>query len=85
MKVSNSWCGALPFSSLLDTHLQKGSVCCICNRVSRHSVDSVFGVTVGSVDSVGMSADGGFDELQLLVLKAGPSEFVAVSMWMVDV
>ena len=84
MKVLNLWCGALPFSSLLDMHLQKGSVHCICNRVSRHSADSVFGVTVGSVDSWGVSAGAGMvvlsGELWLLVLKAGPSVLVAVSM-----
>ena len=85
MKVSNSWCGALPFSSLLDTRLQKGSVRCICNRVSSRSEDRDFGVVVGSVESVGTSVGSEFDELRLLVLKAGPSEFVAVSMWTVDV
>ena len=80
MKVSNSWCGALPLSSLLDTRLQKGSVLCICSKVSSRSEDSDFGVVVGSVESVGVPVVSEFGELRLLVLKAGPSECVAVSM-----
>ena len=50
-----------------------------------HSEDRDFGVVVGSVESVGTSVGSEFDELWLLVLKAGPLECVAVSMWTLDV
>ena len=37
VKVSNSWWGTLPFSNLLEMHLQNGSVFCICSNASRWS------------------------------------------------
>ena len=65
-------------------HLQKGSVHCICNRVSRQSADSGLGVAVGSKESWGVSSGVGLrmvpDVVQLLVWKAGPSVVVAVSI-----
>ena len=40
--------GALPFSNLLEMHLQNGSVLCIGSKASRCSAVSGFGVVVGS-------------------------------------
>ena len=50
VKVSNSWWGALPFSSLLEMHLQNGSVLYICNRASSLSAVISFGVVVDSCE-----------------------------------
>ena len=47
-KVSNSWWGTLPFSNLLEMHLQNGSVFCICSKASKQSTVSGFGAVVGS-------------------------------------
>ena len=77
---------ALLFNSLLEMHLQKGSVLCICSNASRQSAVSDFGVEVASWDMWG-AASGGRDEVEskalwvrLLVWKAGPSLKEAVSM-----
>ena len=88
VKVSNSWCCALPFNSLLEMHLQKGSVLCICSNASRWSAVSDFGVGVASWERWGTVSVGRaeveFEVLWvwLLVLKAGPSLKEAVSMLM---
>ena len=39
---------ALPFSSLLDMHLQKGSILCICSKASHRSAVNDFGMGVSS-------------------------------------
>ena len=88
VKVSNSWCGALPFNSLLEMCLQKGSVLCICSYASRWSAVSDFWVGVASWERWGTASVGraevGFEVLWLwlLVLKAGLSLKEAVSMLM---
>ena len=79
VKVSNSWWGALPFNNLLEMHLQKGSVFCICSKASKHSDVSGFGVVVGPWEMWGVVSGCGIEVVlevfwvQLLVWKAGPS------------
>ena len=86
VKVSNLWHGALPINSLLEMHLQKGSVLCICSNASRWSAASDFGVGVASWERWGTASVGRagveFEVLWvwLLVLKAGPSLKEAVNM-----
>ena len=86
VKVSNWWCGALPFNSLLEMHLQKGSVLCICSNASRWSAVNDFGVGVDSWDMRGVGSIGRAEVesevlwVWLLVWKAGPSFREAVSM-----
>ena len=53
VKVSNSCCGALPFNSHLDMHLQNGSVLCICSNASNLSAVSGFGVGVVAWEILG--------------------------------
>ena len=73
-----------PFDKLLDICLQKGSVFCICKRACSLSAGGDFGEgsvaseTSGMTSSyeVEMSGDGHW-WVWLLVLKAGPSVFVA--------
>ena len=81
----------MPFSSLLEMHLQNGSVLCICSKASNLSAVSGFGVVVDSWEIWGEIAGCGVEVVleevccvQLLVLKAGPSAEEAVSM-LIDV
>ena len=87
VKVSNSWWGALPFSNLLEMHLQNGSVFCICSNASKWSAVSGLGVVVGSWEIWGDVSGCGvkvvLEELccvQLLVWKTGLSVEETVSM-----
>ena len=87
VKVSHSWWGALPFSNLLEMHLQNGSVFCICSTASTWSTVSGFGAVVGSWEIWGVVSGCGVEVVlegvfcvQLLVWKAGPSVEEAVSM-----
>ena len=86
VKVSNLLCGALPFSSLLEMHLQKGSILCICSKASHQSAVNDFGVGVSSWDMCGVGVTGGAEVgseilwVWLLVWKAGLSFREAVSM-----
>ena len=87
--MSLLWCGALPFSSRLEMHLQKGSVHCICNRASQQLAVIVFGVglLLWVICGCGMAGEVGMESelfcVQLLVWKAGPSIIEAVSMLIV--
>ena len=47
------------FNSLLEMHLQKGSVLCICSNVARQSAVSDFGVGVASWEIWGAASVGG--------------------------
>ena len=86
MKVSNLWCSALPFSSHLEMHLQKGSVLCICSNASRQSAVNDFGVGVASWDMWDVGSVGRAEVesevlwVWLLVWTAGLSFREAVSM-----
>ena len=90
VKVSNLRYGALPFNSLLEMCLQKGSALYICSRASRWSAVSDFGVGVTSWDmwsaaSVGMvEVESEVIWVWLLVWKAGLSLKEAVSI-LIDV
>ena len=53
VKVSNSCCGALPFNSHLEIHLQNMSVLQICSNASNLSAVSGFGVKVVSWEILG--------------------------------
>ena len=53
VKVSNSYCGALPFNSHLDMHLQNGCVLCISRNASNLSAVSGFGIGVVSSEILG--------------------------------
>ena len=53
VKVSTSCCGALPFNSHLEIHLQNGSVLHICINASNLSAVSGFGVGVVSWEILG--------------------------------
>ena len=74
----------MPLINLLEIHLQKGSVHCICSSVSRQSAESDFGVAVGSGESWGVVSGIGLgvtsEAVQLLVLNTAPSVEEAVSM-----
>ena len=73
VKVSDSWCGALPFNSHLEMHLQKGSMLCIWSRASWRLPVMDFGVGWLSGDCCGCDAMGvigvvsGILSVQLLV------------------
>ena len=75
------------FSSLLEMHLQNGSVLCICSKASNLSAASGCGVVVDCWEIWGEVLGCGVEValekvccVQLLVLKAGPSAEEAVSM-----
>ena len=90
VKVANSWWGALPFSNLLEMHLQNGSVLCICSKASRCSAVNGFGVVVGSWETWCVVSGWGVEVVSevfwvwLLAWKAGPSLEEAVNI-LIDV
>ena len=89
VKVSNSWWVALPFSNLLEMHLQNGSVLGIWSKVSRWSAVVGFGVVVDSGEMWSAASVWGVEVesevfwVWLLVWKAGQSLEEAVSMLIV--
>ena len=58
VNVSVSCLGAVPFKICLEMHLQKGSVCCMCTRVSNLSAERDLGVGLGSLGMSGSMCGG---------------------------
>ena len=91
MKRSVLCFGAFPFDSCFEICLQNGFVFCICRSASNLSADKYFGVVLCvSVTSGATALFCGVVSLGylcwailLLVLNAGPSEWVADSMLIV--
>ena len=77
----------MPFNKCLEIHLQNGSVLCICSSASNLSAVRGLGIGVASEEIFGETSGCGVGVVsgesllaQLLVLKAGLSVCVTVSM-----
>ena len=91
VKMSVSCCGAFPLNNHLDMHLLNGSVFCIWSRASSLSAVRVLGVGLVTGETSGVISSGtmGLVAVEsclvwLLVLKAGPSVWVTMSMLIID-